>query len=115
MGPQGAGPCARDKDIVSESWLSKWTKLISHGTLRSHVILGVMLDDLSLVQEKRKRRKGAAGEKERIVFDRTIGRHIVTEEVGVNDGSSRKSHSLTFQSCDCTAEYGIRPIQIQPD
>ena len=37
------------------------------------------------------------------------------EEVGVNNGSSQKSHSLTFWSCDCTAEYGIQPVQIWLD
>ena len=56
MGPQGAGPCAQDKDIVSGSWSSKWTRLIGHGTLRSHEILGVMLNDLSIVQGKNKRK-----------------------------------------------------------
>ena len=45
IGPQGAGPCARVKDIVLESRLSKWTGPISHGTLRSHAILSVMLED----------------------------------------------------------------------
>ena len=67
IGPQGAGPCARvKKDTIRESRSSKWTGPISHGTLGSHVILGVMLEDLSIVQVRGKR-KGKSN-KRNIVF-----------------------------------------------
>ena len=57
--------------------MSKWTGPISHGTFRSHVILGVMLEDLSIVQarEKRKRKEQV---KEISSFNRTADGQIVT-------------------------------------
>ena len=51
---------------------SKWTGPISHGTSRSHEILGVMLDDLSIVQTKCEERKEEKGDaKETSSFGRT--------------------------------------------
>ena len=43
IGPQGAGPCAREGQYrISVSGSDKWTGPTSHEILRSHEVLGVM-------------------------------------------------------------------------
>ena len=61
--------------VSYKSWSGKWTRPTSHGTLRSHEVLGVMRHDpgLELSYKQVERRKRS---KEKIV---NCERNIVTE------------------------------------
>ena len=48
VGPQGAGPLRMKTSVSYKSWSGKWTRPTSHGTLRSHEVLGVVPHDLGL-------------------------------------------------------------------